>query len=117
MRNDTGWHDANPARKRAQVQVQKDYEGVQMKSSREQFEEWFKSEHEEVDNSQELAAKVMKMIAWSSWQASRSAIEIELPDITSAEYESKHIEGGFRAEAFWLKIRKNILHMGLNVKS
>lgn len=54
-----------------------------MKSSREQFEEWFKSEHEEVDNSQELAAKVMKMIAWSAWQASRSAIEIELTDWVS----------------------------------
>lgn len=50
-----------------------------MKSSREQFEDWFKSEHEEVENSQELSAKVMKMISWSSWQASRAAIEIELP--------------------------------------
>lgn len=45
--------------------------------SREQFLEWFAKEHEEVENSDELAAKVMKMIAWSSWQASRAAIEIE----------------------------------------
>lgn len=52
-----------------------------MKSSREKFEEWFKSEHEEVENSQELSAKVMKMISWSSWQASRAAIDIELPTV------------------------------------
>lgn len=58
-----------------------------MKSSREQFEKWFKSEHEEVENSQELSAKVMKMISWSSWQASRVAIEIELPDKVMVEDE------------------------------
>lgn len=57
-----------------------------MKSSREQFEEWFKSEHEEVENSQELSAKVMKMISWSAWQASRVAIEITIPDCD--DYES-----------------------------
>lgn len=50
-----------------------------MEESRTQFEAWFANEHEEVENSNELAAKVMKMIAWSSWQASRAAIEIELP--------------------------------------
>ncbi|MCI0206483.1 UNVERIFIED_ASMBLY: hypothetical protein E7W18_05655 [Cronobacter sakazakii] len=49
-----------------------------MDKSREQFLEWFSREHEEVENSNELAAKVMKMIAWSSWQASRAAVEIEL---------------------------------------
>lgn len=46
--------------------------------SREQFLEWFAKEHEEVENSDELAAKVMKMIAWSSWQASRNAVEIDV---------------------------------------
>ena len=94
-----------------------------MKSSREQFEGWF----DEYTSSAPGRCKILRSgigyrnIAcqeqWESWQASRAAIEIELPDITSAEYESKHIEGGFRAEAFWLKIRKNILHMGLKVKS
>ncbi|EOK5313028.1 hypothetical protein ACTEP5_001888 [Cronobacter sakazakii] len=49
-----------------------------MDKSREQFLEWFSREQEEVENSNELAAKVMKMIAWSSWQASRAAVEIEL---------------------------------------
>ncbi|HAV6909356.1 TPA: hypothetical protein JJI82_16215 [Cronobacter sakazakii] len=53
-----------------------------MDKSREQFLEWFSREHEEVENSNELAAKVMKMIAWSSWQASRAAVEIELPPTT-----------------------------------
>ncbi|EOW2397064.1 hypothetical protein ACNY4R_002403 [Cronobacter sakazakii] len=52
-----------------------------MDKSREQFLEWFSREHEEVENSNELAAKVMKMIAWSSWQASRAAVEIEIPEV------------------------------------
>lgn len=85
-----------------------------MKSSREQFEAWFPAM---VDGMPENMVKVFDEMLFTAWQASRAAIEIELPDITSAEYESKHIEGGFRAEAFWLKIRKNILHMGLKVKS
>ena len=125
MRNDSGWDDANPARKRAHVQVQKDYEGVQMKSSREQFEEWIAN-----TTSSDLHGRIMldksengsyRHIAtnnkWSAWQASRAAIEIELPDITDAQYQSKHIEGGFRAEAFWLQVRKCIENVGLKVKS
>ncbi|EOI3540884.1 hypothetical protein ACMSY0_004250, partial [Cronobacter sakazakii] len=58
-----------------------------MDKSREQFLEWFSREHEEVENSNELAAKVMKMIAWSSWQASRAAVEIELDDKVMVEDE------------------------------
>lgn len=58
-----------------------------MGKSREQFLEWFSREHEEVENSNELAAKVMKMIAWSSWQASRAAVEIELDDKVMVEDE------------------------------
>lgn len=54
---------------------------------------------------------------WESWQAGRAAIEIELPDITDAQYQSKHIEGGFRSEAFWLQVRKLIENVGLKVKS
>lgn len=94
-----------------------------MKSSREQFEEWF----DEYTSSAPGRCKILRAgigyrnIAcqeqWESWQASRAAIEIELPDITDAQYQSKHIEGGFRSEAFWLQVRKCIENVGLKVKS
>lgn len=110
MRNDTCWNDAGPARKRTQVQVQKDYEGVQMKSSREQFEEWFKSEHEEVENSQELSAKVMKKFSWAAWQASRAAIEIELP--------SREDPANFFCEVYSCDmVHESLTNCGLKVKS
>lgn len=54
-------------------------------------------------------------VAWLSWQASRAAIEIELPDITNKKYQSKHTEGGFRSEAFWLDTRKVIRDTGIKV--
>ncbi|EOU9538681.1 hypothetical protein ACOJCD_002474 [Cronobacter dublinensis] len=50
-----------------------------MDKSREQFSEWFSKEYEEVNNSTELSAQVIKMIASAAWQASRAAVEIELP--------------------------------------
>ncbi|ELY4101195.1 hypothetical protein [Cronobacter sakazakii] len=53
-----------------------------MDKSREQFLEWFARECEEVNNSDELSAQVIKMIAWSSWKSSRAAVEIELPPTT-----------------------------------
>ena len=85
-----------------------------MKSSREQFEEWFP---QMVEGMPENMAKVFDKMLFTAWQASRAAIEIELPDITDAQYQSKHIEGGFRAEAFWLQVRKYIENVGLKVKS
>lgn len=50
-----------------------------MDKSREQFLEWFSKEYEEVNSSTELSAQVIKMIASAAWQASRAAVEIELP--------------------------------------
>ncbi|EOU9609853.1 hypothetical protein ACOJD9_003121 [Cronobacter dublinensis] len=52
-----------------------------MNKSREQFEDWFSKEYEEVNNSTELSAQVIKMIAASAWQASRAAVEIEIPEV------------------------------------
>jgi hypothetical protein len=46
-----------------------------MNELRKQFEEWFMKEYEEVNNSHELSARVIKNIALSSWQASRVAID------------------------------------------
>lgn len=67
--------------------MQKDYEGMQMKSSREQFEEWIAN-----TTSSDLHRSIMldkckngsyRHLAtenkWEAWQASRAAIEIELP--------------------------------------
>ena len=78
MRNDTSRDDAGPARKRTQVQVQKDYEGVQMKSSIEQFKEWFYG-YTGCDPKDSRYANMVEMY-WMAWQASRAAIEITLPD-------------------------------------
>ncbi|EAB9455972.1 hypothetical protein YV21_000644 [Salmonella enterica subsp. enterica serovar Java] len=59
-----------------------------MDESRKQFEEWFKNKYH-------VSSDVMKImhikseISWEAWQASRSAIEIELPaknDISSDDY-------------------------------
>lgn len=50
-----------------------------MDESRKQFEEWFKNKYH-------VSSDVMKImhikveIAWGAWQASRAAIEIELPE-------------------------------------
>ncbi|MCX9004890.1 hypothetical protein NLN86_25115, partial [Citrobacter portucalensis] len=49
-------------------------------TSREKFEAWFLSEHEEVENSNELSAKVMKMMAWQSWQAASKELEQKLEE-------------------------------------
>ncbi|HGH5415660.1 TPA: hypothetical protein ACJI3M_003268 [Citrobacter freundii] len=60
-------------------------------TSREKFEAWFLSEHEEVENSNELSAKVMKMMAWQSWQAAEISSEKKLTDmaVQLANAESK----------------------------
>lgn len=57
--------------------MQKDYDGVQMKSSREQFEEWFP---QMVEGMPENMVKVFDAMLFMAWQASREAIEIVLPD-------------------------------------
>ena len=53
-----------------------------MKSSREQFEEWFP---QMVDGMPENMAKVFDEMLFMAWQASRAAIEIELPDKVMVE--------------------------------
>ncbi|EOC1169283.1 hypothetical protein HIK33_19680 [Cronobacter sakazakii] len=57
-----------------------------MDKSRKQFLDWFSKEYEEVNNSTELSAQVIKMIASAAWLASRAAVEIELPNgVTTRE--------------------------------
>ena len=55
-----------------------------MKSSREQFEEWFP---QMVDGMPENMVKVFDEMLFMAWQASRAAIEIELPDKVMVEDE------------------------------
>lgn len=67
-------------------------------TSREKFEAWFLSEHEEVENSNELSAKVMKMMAWQSWQAAEISSEQKLTDmavqLANAESKSRELAAG-----------------------
>lgn len=63
-----------------------------MKSSREQFEEWAKSSGSDMEryktgiNKGDFKNPVMRKM-WLAWQASRAAIEIELPDKVMVEDE------------------------------
>lgn len=77
-------------------------------TSREQFQKWF----EGMFCVDDVRFKYMAEIAW---QASRAAIEIELPDVEDKKwYSSWH--GTFRAEAFWLETRRVLNGYGLKVK-
>lgn len=55
-----------------------------MKSSREQFEEWIPAM---VDGLPENMARIFDDMLFTAWQASRAAIEIELPDKVMVEDE------------------------------
>ena len=55
-----------------------------MKSSREQFEEWVPAM---IDGLPENMARIFEGMLFTAWQASRAAIEIELPDKVMVEDE------------------------------
>lgn len=82
-----------------------------MDKSGEQFLEWFSKEYEEVNNSTELSAQVIKMIASAAWQASRAAVEIELPkyheytnqDTTRAQAEKSAYNSGVYDSAEYIR--------------
>ncbi|MCI0322926.1 hypothetical protein [Cronobacter sakazakii] len=82
-----------------------------MDKSREHFLEWFSKEYEEVNNSTELSAQVIKMIASAAWQASRAAVEIELPKPAYQRYEIQAI-----ANHTIHKCKRSIISAGLKVK-
>lgn len=95
---------------------------IKVDKSREQFEKWFSKGYSCIAklfrlNSEGEYENLTIRASWRAWQASRAAIEIDLPDITDKTYQSKHIPGGFRSEAFWLDTRKVIRDAGLKVKS
>ncbi|ELY2796572.1 hypothetical protein SNN58_001240 [Cronobacter dublinensis] len=83
-----------------------------MDKSREQFLEWFSKEYEEVNNSTELSAQVIKMIASAAWQASRAAVEVEIPEV-----EKWRSPEAVRAQrAMLVLVKQAISDAGLKVK-
>lgn len=77
-----------------------------MKSSREQFEEWFP---QMVDGMPENMVKVFDEMLFTAWQASRAAIEIELP--------SKGEPADFFCEVYSCDmVHESLANFGLRVK-
>lgn len=50
-----------------------------MEESRKQFEAWFHSRYDQI-SMPPVERSILFTNQWASWQASRAAIEIELPD-------------------------------------
>ena len=78
-----------------------------MKSSREQFEEWLP---QMVEGMPENMVKVFDAMLFTAWQASRAAIEIELP--------SKGEPADFFCEVYSCDtVHESLANCGLKVKS
>lgn len=78
-----------------------------MKSSREQFEEWFP---QMVDGMPENMVKVFDEMLFMAWQASRASIEIELP--------SKGDPADFFCEVYSCDmVHESLANCGIKVKS
>lgn len=80
-----------------------------MKSSREQFEEWFPTM---VDGIPENMAKIFDDMLFTAWQASRAAIEVELP---RTQYYGDHWSGDWALDPEL--VVDSINEAGLKVKS
>lgn len=84
-------------------------------TSREQFEAWATNAGFSITTKNDGYLYPATNGAWQAWQASREAIEIELPSIEDKKwYSSWH--GKFREEAFWLEIKRRVVKLGLKVK-
>lgn len=95
-------------------------------TSREQFEEWVTKETgfdlwrtefpmTEWDDQQYKCHQTN--LAWMAWQASRSAVEVELPDIYSKKYsESDCCMDDFDFNIYEQDLTKTIESAGLKVK-
>ena len=76
-----------------------------MKSSREQFEEWFKSDYHP-----DKSGPYLNNALFLAWQASRAAIEIELP--------SREDPANFFCEVYDCDmVHESLANCGLKVKS
>lgn len=82
-------------------------------ASREQFNFWFQ-DYTGVNPFHPMASTMVERY-WVIWQASREAMEVELPSIEDKKwYSSWH--GKFREEAFWLEVKRRLVKLGLKVK-
>ena len=86
-----------------------------MKSSREQFVEWFneimKPAMEKIDIDWP-ERRLVNDVSWSAWQASRAAIEIELP---RTQYYGDHWSGDWALDPEL--VMDSINEAGVKVKS
>lgn len=79
-----------------------------MRSSREKFEDWFEN-YTGCDAKNKIYGNMVEMY-WQSWQASRAAIEIELP--------SKGDPADFFCEVYSCDmVHESLANCGLKVKS
>lgn len=89
-------------------------------TSREQFERWFneRSNWKITPSMRRKGGYVGNPSAqskWEVWQASREAIEVELPSIEDKKWHSSW-HGRFREEAFWIDVKRRLVKLGLKVK-
>ena len=88
-----------------------------MGKSREQFEAWASSKWDGELGSKDSDGNYHfepVQLQWEGWQASRSAVEIELPEVTEKRWWSSW-HGEFRYEAFWLEVRRVLVSHSLKV--
>lgn len=85
-------------------------------TSREQFEGWATNAGFIVTTKNDGYLYPATNSAWQAWQASRQAVEIELPAIEDKRWYSSS-NGKFREVGFYLAIRKIIISHGLRVKA
>lgn len=89
---------------------------IEVDKSREQFERWFSKSYSCIAklfrlNSEGEYENLTIRASWRAWQASRAAIEVELPD--STEFDGPDMSGAQQAIS---QIRKTLTETGIKVK-
>lgn len=82
---------------------------IKVDKSREQFEQWFP---DMVEGMPPGMVEVFDKMLFITWQASRTAIEVELPD--STEFDGPDMSGAQQAIS---QIRETLTETGIKVKS
>lgn len=90
---------------------------IKVDKSREQFEKWFSKSYSCIAklfrlNSEGEYENLTIRASWRAWQASRAAIEVELPD--STEFDGPDMSGAQQAIR---QIREILTETGIKVKS
>lgn len=90
-------------------------------TSREQFEAWFKPRKERMKNDGIGTLNIVRYcsMAWAGWQASREAVEVELPEEMKAR---EALDKGFMCDYAAgvtdtvVQMRENLCAAGVKVK-